>query len=88
MNSMLVYDPNETFPADSNDGGQRFVGEEPATMQELLNPLNSYEVADVVKHQFGPDTITPDYSYIKGDLTLKLIRPKWRIINVLLYFLT
>ncbi|WP_256761025.1 heparin/heparin-sulfate lyase HepB [Cohnella sp. WQ 127256] len=68
-NTMLVYDPNETFPAGSNDGGQRFLYEEPATMQELLNPSNNYEVADVVKHQFGPDAVTPDYSYIKGDLT-------------------
>ncbi len=66
-NTMLVYDPNETFPADSNDGGQRFVGDgnEPAT----INDLDNYKVADVVKHQFGPDAVTPDYSYIKGDLT-------------------
>ncbi|UKS30893.1 S-layer homology domain-containing protein [Paenibacillus sp. HWE-109] len=68
-NTMLVYDPNETFPAGSNDGGQRFLYEEPATMQELLNPTNNYEVADVVKHQLGPDAVTPDYSYIKGNLT-------------------
>jgi len=68
-NTMLVYDPDETFPAGSNDGGQRFLYEEPATMTDLLNPSNNYEVADIVKHQFGPDAITPDYSYIKGDLT-------------------
>ena len=74
-NTMLVYDPDETFtyygtPA-SNDGGQRTPNNsaEPNTLDELLDPANGYRVANVLAHQFGPDDLTPDYSYIKGDIT-------------------
>ncbi|MGO4549234.1 heparin/heparin-sulfate lyase HepB [Paenibacillus sp. 2TAB23] len=67
-NSMLVYDPNEVMPSGViNDGGQRYVIQEPDTLTELQDP--NYEVADVLKHQLGPDETTPDYSYLKGDLT-------------------
>lgn len=69
-NAMLVLDPAETFAGNRiNDGGQRFVGNEPADINELLNPNKSYVVAKTLKHQFGPDPIKPDYSYLKGDLT-------------------
>lgn len=67
-NAMLVYDPNEVMPGGvANDGGQRFVYQEPTTLEELQESM--YEMADVLKHQFGPDEETPDFSYLKGDLT-------------------
>lgn len=82
-NSILVYDPNETFSywggsaQAFNNGGQRIVpagdlfdivsGSE--TWSAWKNQWASYRVADVLAHQFGPDANTPDYSYLKGDLT-------------------
>ncbi|MES2300080.1 MAG: heparin/heparin-sulfate lyase HepB [Pseudomonadota bacterium] len=72
-NAMLVYTPGETFNESfaaivSNDGGQRFVGPEPANKDVLLNPSKSYAVAASTRHQVGPDSARPDYSYLKGDL--------------------
>jgi len=74
-NSMLVYDPSEKFhywgTEIANDGGQRTPNNlaEPNTLDALLNPANRYKTADVMHHSFGPDANTPDYTYIKGDLT-------------------
>lgn len=75
-NAMLVLDPNETFkerfPATvSNDGGQRFIGPEPFNLDALLstaNPSKSYVVGATLRQQVGPDSMRPDYSYLKGDL--------------------
>lgn len=75
-NSMLVFDPDEQFkwygnaPA-VNDGGQRFPNDykEPSTLTELLDPDKGYEVAHVLQHAQGPDANTPDFTFIKGDLT-------------------
>ncbi len=69
----------------SNDGGQRWVTpanrEETFSQGELLNlrpddvlPSNQWKeyssvVAEVSRHQFGPDATAPDFSYLKGDLS-------------------
>ena len=74
-NCLLIYDPAETFLSWGeklpNDGGQRIPNgfEEPATLEMLKNPSNGYQVADVLATAIGPDPVTPDYSYIKGDIT-------------------
>jgi hypothetical protein len=72
-NSMLVYDSNETFkrwgiPV-SNDGGVQWpnLGMEPPNLVDLKT--KGYEIAKVAGHQFGPDPIKPDFTYLKGDLT-------------------
>lgn len=73
-NAMLVLDPAETFTerfanAKANDGGQRFIGAEPFNKTALLDPAKSYVVGASLRHQVGPDSDKPDYSYLKGDLT-------------------
>lgn len=72
-NCMLVYDPGEKFywhrrPI-GNDGGQRLPknGLEPATLDVLLD--EEYCKAKVMAHGFGPDSLSPEYSYLKGDIT-------------------
>ncbi|WP_139236412.1 heparin/heparin-sulfate lyase HepB [Rugamonas rubra] len=68
-NAMLVYKDGEKFiNTASNDGGQRFVLAEPATLTALKDDKNGYRVANVLKHEIGPDNSTPDYSYLKGDI--------------------
>ncbi|MQA20666.1 hypothetical protein GEV01_14185 [Rugamonas sp. FT103W] len=68
-NAMLVFDRAETFAqTDSNDGGQRFVAVEPATLTALLAPQNGYITGSSQDSHIGPDSDTPDYSYLKGDI--------------------
>lgn len=72
-NCMLIHDPKEKFYWHQhpivNDGGQRFPqnGAEPATLDILLD--KDYRKAKVVAHSFGPDSLSPEYSYLKGDIT-------------------
>lgn len=72
-NSLLIYDPNETFlwyrTPIANDGGQRVINnaQEPLNLANILN--NGYKTGEVLAAQSGPDEITPDYSYMKGDIT-------------------
>ncbi|HEV7330899.1 MAG TPA: heparin/heparin-sulfate lyase HepB [Flavisolibacter sp.] len=72
-NTILVHDPQEEFLWHSrkvaNDGGQRFPnnGYEPVKAEYLFS--KGYRVAHVTAHRIGPDSIQPDFSYIKGDLT-------------------
>ncbi|MDF2644845.1 MAG: hypothetical protein K0Q73_650 [Paenibacillus sp.] len=73
-NSMLVYDPNEKWqlwgaPV-SNDGGVQWpnLGKEPEDLEELTK-VEEYKMADIAGHQFGPDPVKPDFTYLKGDLT-------------------
>lgn len=70
-NAMLVFDPSESFGRWDNDGGQRFPnnGQTANTLDQLLNPANGYKVGEILGHEFGPDTLVPDYTYLKGDLT-------------------
>ena len=80
-NSLLIYDPNEKFsssgyggsgktPYVANDGGQRLPGNgwnPPQHLEDLLN--KDYKTGEILANDFGPDNITPDYSYLKGDIT-------------------
>ncbi len=72
-NCLLVYNPEEKFLRGkqilNNDGGQRLpaLGKEPATLDAVLN--DGYKTADVQAHAFGPDSVKPEYSYLKGDIT-------------------
>ncbi|MBV6323691.1 heparin/heparin-sulfate lyase HepB [Duganella violaceipulchra] len=83
-NSLLIFDPAETFQTSGNDGGQRWVnpqnrqesfsqadllGTSPADVLRDVPVKDSSIVASVLKHDFGPDPVIPDYSYLKGDLT-------------------
>jgi heparin/heparan-sulfate lyase len=77
-NVLLILDPQENTSYGTggiytaNDGGQicqptyGTYGSKPADYAELLS---EYRKAYVTGHQFGPDQITPEYSYISGDLT-------------------
>jgi len=70
-NSMLIFDPAEKFLFRGkeiiNDGGQIFPnkGDEVMNLQESL--VNS-KVSEVLAHDFGPDTMEPEYTYLKGEL--------------------
>jgi hypothetical protein len=73
-NSLLVYDPAEKFHEDSsygNDGGQRFPNGRagPRDLNVLLDPELGYRTGKVLAHGFGPDTHTPDYTLLQGDIT-------------------
>jgi hypothetical protein len=80
-NSLLIYDPDETFPASgyggedksdfvANDGGQRLPGNNwrPASnLNELLT--GNFKTGQVLATGFGIDSVAPEYSYLKGDIT-------------------
>ena len=80
-NSLLVYDPSEKFACwnyggegkteyAANDGGQRMPGDRWDTCRSFENLLSeSYTVGKTLAHGFGPDQHTPEYSYLKGDIT-------------------
>lgn len=80
-NSLLVYDPSEKFACwnygggdktefATNDGGQRMPGDRWDTCRSFENLLSdSYTVGKTLAHGFGPDQHTPEYSYLKGDIT-------------------
>jgi heparin/heparan-sulfate lyase len=71
-NTMLVYNPNEKFTWHGrevvNDGGQLFPngGAEPRNMKEFLE--NDYKTGEVLAHAFGPDSLQPDFTYLKGEM--------------------
>ena len=72
-NCMLVYDPDETFVfwrnTLANDGGQRFQnnGSDPAHLEGVMSDF--CKLAEVLESDFGPNAVTPEYSYLKGDIT-------------------
>jgi len=73
-NSLLIYDPLEKFSLNGdfgNDGGQRLPNNryEPRNLEVFLNSENGYNTGEVLAHGFGPSTLTPDYTYLKGDIT-------------------
>jgi len=71
-NTVLVYDPEEKFTWHqhpiANDGGQQFPNgaAEPKNMQELL--AEDYKTGTVLAHEFGPDSLKPEYTYLKGEM--------------------
>lgn len=80
-NSLLVYDPSEKFACwnygggdkteyATNDGGQRMPGDRWDTCRSFESLLSEeYTVGKALAHGFGPDPCTPEYSYLKGDIT-------------------
>ena len=80
-NSLLIYDPNEKFETygyggsdktkfATNDGGQRLPGKEwspPRDLNVLLN--EDYKTGEILAHGVGSNSQTPDYSYLKGDIS-------------------
>jgi len=73
-NSLLVYDPDEKFTWSrsrelKNDGGQRLPNNwnEAHNLAVLLS--RGYKTGEVLGHGYGPDPQTPDYTYLKGDIT-------------------
>lgn len=80
-NSLLIYDPSETFACwnyggagkteyAANDGGQRMPGDRWDTCRSFESLLSeSYTVGKTLAHGFGPDCHVPEYSYLKGDIT-------------------
>lgn len=80
-NSLLIYDPSEKFACwnyggagktefATNDGGQRMPGDRWDTCRSLEDLLSeSYTVGKTLAHGFGPDKHTPEYTYLKGDIT-------------------
>jgi heparin/heparan-sulfate lyase len=85
-NSLLILDPDETKPLawnqevrdwvqTSRDGGQFWLAgraEEPKKIQEVIEHGRR---ARMLAHAFGPDPVTPDYSYLAGDLTQAYLAP-------------
>jgi len=71
-NTMLIRDPDEKFNWHgrelANDGGQQFPNgaSEPVNMLELLS--KDYKTGQVLSHASGPDSVKPEYSYLKGEL--------------------
>ena len=72
-NSLLVYDPQEDFGKRGygNDGGQRLAGgrSEVRTLDVLLDPAKGYHTGKVLARGFGPDTQTPEFTLLAGDIT-------------------
>ena len=80
-NSLLIYDPSEKFACwnygggdktefAANDGGQRMPGDRWDTCRSFKDLLSeSYTVGRTLAHEYGPDQHTPEYSYLKGDIT-------------------
>jgi heparin/heparan-sulfate lyase len=70
-NGLLIFDPSEEqYKSASNDGGQRYPNrgrDHPRDLATLKS--QDYQMAEVTAHQFGPDEIAPEYSYIAGDIT-------------------
>lgn len=80
-NSLLIYDPQEKFACwnygggdktefAANDGGQRMPGDRWDTCRSFESLLGEdYTVGKALAHGFGPDMQTPEWSYLKGDIT-------------------
>ena len=73
-NSLLIYDPQEKFsPKDDfgNDGGQRLPNNrwEPLNLKAILDPEKGYKTGEILARGFGPSLQSPDYTYLKGDIT-------------------
>ncbi len=68
-NIVTVYDPNEVIQGGTlRDGGYQYPngGAEPSNFDIWKE---KYFMAEVTAHEYGPDTYTPEYNYLAGDLT-------------------
>ena len=72
-NTLLVLDPDEPTPPwwgrslESRDGGQ-FWPSNRAEYRRIADLIELGPRAEILAHEFGPDPIVPDYSYLAGDL--------------------
>lgn len=69
-NCMLIYNPSSAasnFSGVVNSGGQHRLTGEAATFSTWMN--GSYDRGEVIDHKAGPDSMKPEYSYIRGDIT-------------------
>ncbi|MFC1712343.1 heparin/heparin-sulfate lyase HepB [Candidatus Poribacteria bacterium] len=73
-NTLLILDPDEPKPllwrreCESRDGGQFWPDGNRSEFDSVEHLLSCGRRADILAHEFGPDPITPDYSYLKGDM--------------------
>jgi len=77
-NSILIYDPDETlemmnaYDVNVNTGGQRHFSKSGRVGQTLEDYLNEregyYKIGEIIGAEYGPDIVTPEYSYIAGDI--------------------
>lgn len=73
-NSLLVYDPNEVIPDEdmtklkTMDGGQKM-----SNVYKVLEiddfDTDKAKSAEVLSHNWGPDPMEPQYSYMKSDIS-------------------
>ncbi len=69
-NILTIFDPDETFiDGHANDGGQNLNVGETTNMERWMDPANNYYAGTILDHEFGPDLVTPEYTYLKGDIT-------------------
>lgn len=70
-NGLLIFDPSEKqYKGASNDGGQRYPNRGADHPRDLATLKSAdYRMAEVTAHEFGPDEISPEYSFIAGDIT-------------------
>ena len=78
-NCMLVYDPNEVFPAKrggytiatENDGGQEYKNmyTAPKNLEEYYANPEKWKTGEVLGAEFEKDTTEPDWTYLKGDIS-------------------
>ena len=69
-NALLIFDPSEEFRRGAaNDGGQRWPkkSDHPRDLDVLLS--QDYKMGEITAHDFGPDDLVPDYSYMAGEIT-------------------
>jgi hypothetical protein len=72
-NTLLVLDPDEPTPPywgrnlESRDGGQ-FWPSTRAEYRRIDDIIALRPRAEILAHEFGPDPIAPDYTYLAGDL--------------------
>ncbi len=63
-NTLMVYSPSEGM----RSGWQRIAAAQPYDMEAWMTDKR-YKTGKVLGHEFGPDPVTPEYSYISGDIT-------------------
>jgi len=64
-NGLMIFDP---ATAEQDYGGQRTKKPRHPNTLEMLK-TQDFRWAEVLAHEFGPDTKKPEYSYLAGDIT-------------------
>jgi hypothetical protein len=83
-NTLLIMDPNEPKTLwwgrelESSDGGQFWPDDRRSEFRNLEHLLSRGKRAKILAHEFGPDPVVPDYSYLKGDIAESYRTPEFR----------